>query len=103
MAGRCARARRRRCRTGSARTAGGAPLVVAERDPASTARALGVIYLKDIVKEGIAERFAEMRKMGIRTVMITGDNPLTAKAIADESGVDDFLAEATPEDKMALI
>ena len=68
-----------------------------------TARALGVIYLKDIVKEGIAERFAEMRKMGIRTVMITGDNPLTAKAIADESGVDDFLAEATPEDKMALI
>jgi potassium-transporting ATPase ATP-binding subunit len=62
-----------------------------------------VIYLKDIVKEGIAERFAEMRKMGIRTVMITGDNPLTAKAIADESGVDDFLAEATPEDKMALI
>ena len=69
----------------------------------SRARALGVIYLKDIVKEGIAERFAEMRKMGIRTVMITGDNPLTAKAIADESGVDDFLAEATPEDKMALI
>ena len=68
-----------------------------------TARALGVIHLKDIVKEGIAERFAEMRKMGIRTVMITGDNPLTAKAIADESGVDDFLAEATPEDKMALI
>ena len=67
------------------------------------ARALGVIDLKDIVKEGIAERFAEMRKMGIRTVMITGDNPLTAKAIADESGVDDFLAEATPEDKMALI
>jgi potassium-transporting ATPase ATP-binding subunit len=83
---------------------GGTPLVVAER-PASggPARALGVIYLKDIVKEGIAERFAEMRKMGIRTVMITGDNPLTAKAIADESGVDDFLAEATPEDKMALI
>ena len=62
-----------------------------------------MIHLKDIVKEGIAERFAEMRKMGIRTVMITGDNPLTAKAIADESGVDDFLAEATPEDKMALI
>ena len=72
-------------------------------EPNGTARALGVIYLKDIVKEGIAERFAEMRKMGIRTVMITGDNPLTAKAIADESGVDDFLAEATPEDKMALI
>jgi K+-transporting ATPase ATPase B chain len=81
---------------------GGTPLVVAERAN-GTARALGVIYLKDIVKEGIAERFAEMRTMGIRTVMITGDNPLTAKAIADESGVDDFLAEATPEDKMALI
>jgi potassium-transporting ATPase ATP-binding subunit len=82
---------------------GGTPLVVAERPTSGPARALGVIYLKDIVKEGIAERFAEMRKMGIRTVMITGDNPLTAKAIADESGVDDFLAEATPEDKMALI
>jgi K+-transporting ATPase ATPase B chain len=87
---------------------GGTPLVVAEKGPggpglSGTARALGVIYLKDIVKEGIAERFAEMRKMGIRTIMITGDNPLTAKAIADESGVDDFLAEATPEDKMALI
>ena len=81
---------------------GGTPLVVAEKAN-GTARALGVIYLKDIVKEGIAERFDEMRKMGIRTVMITGDNPLTAKAIADESGVDDFLAEATPEDKMALI
>ncbi|MGN6796260.1 MAG: potassium-transporting ATPase subunit KdpB [Streptosporangiaceae bacterium] len=88
--------------------AGGTPLVVAERIQGQTgesrsARALGVIHLKDIVKEGIAERFAEMRRMGIRTVMITGDNPLTAKAIADESGVDDFLAEATPEDKMALI
>ncbi len=83
-------------------SAGGTPLVVAEREN-GTARALGVIHLKDIVKEGIAERFAEMRRMGIRTVMITGDNPLTAKAIADESGVDDFLAEATPEDKMALI
>jgi K+-transporting ATPase ATPase B chain len=82
--------------------AGGTPLVVAEKAN-GTARALGVIHLKDIVKEGIAERFAEMRKMGIRTVMITGDNPLTAQAIADESGVDDFLAEATPEDKMALI
>jgi K+-transporting ATPase ATPase B chain len=81
---------------------GGTPLVVAERAN-GTARALGVIYLKDVVKEGISERFDEMRKMGIRTVMITGDNPLTAKAIADESGVDDFLAEATPEDKMALI
>jgi potassium-transporting ATPase ATP-binding subunit len=82
--------------------AGGTPLVVAEKAKGK-ARALGVIYLKDIVKEGIAERFDEMRRMGIRTVMITGDNPLTAKAIADESGVDDFLAEATPEDKMALI
>ena len=76
--------------------------MVAERANGTT-KALGVINLKDIVKEGIAERFAEMRTMGIRTVMITGDNPLTAKAIADESGVDDFLAEATPEDKMALI
>ena len=82
--------------------AGGTPLVVAERSEGS-ARALGVIYLKDIIKEGIAERFAEMRTMGIRTVMITGDNPLTAAAIAEEAGVDDFLAEATPEDKMALI
>jgi potassium-transporting ATPase ATP-binding subunit len=82
---------------------GGTPLVVAEKPASGPARALGVIYLKDIVKPGISERFAEMRKMGIRTVMITGDNPLTAKAIADESGVDDFLAEATPEDKMALI
>ena len=82
--------------------AGGTPLVVAEKAN-GTARALGVILLKDIVKEGIAERFEHMRAMGIRTVMITGDNPLTAKAIADESGVDDFLAEATPEDKMALI
>ena len=81
---------------------GGTPLVVAEKAN-GPARALGVIYLKDIVKEGISERFDEMRRMGIRTVMITGDNPLTAKAIADESGVDDFLAEATPEDKMALI
>jgi len=83
--------------------AGGTPLVVAERSGGGEARALGVIHLKDIVKEGIRERFAEMRAMGIRTVMITGDNPLTARAIAEESGVDDFLAEATPEDKMALI
>jgi potassium-transporting ATPase ATP-binding subunit len=82
--------------------AGGTPLVVAEKVN-GTAQALGVIQLKDIVKQGIAERFAEMRAMGIRTVMITGDNPLTARAIAQESGVDDFLAEATPEDKMALI
>jgi potassium-transporting ATPase ATP-binding subunit len=83
--------------------AGGTPLVVAEHVPGEPARALGVIHLKDIVKEGIRERFAELRRMGIRTVMITGDNPLTARAIAQESGVDDFLAEATPEDKMALI
>jgi K+-transporting ATPase ATPase B chain len=81
---------------------GGTPLVVAEKAN-GTAKALGVVYLKDIIKEGIAERFAEMRAMGIRTIMITGDNPLTARAIAEESGVDDFLAEATPEDKMALI
>jgi K+-transporting ATPase ATPase B chain len=83
--------------------AGGTPLVVAERRAGAPGRALGVIYLKDIVKPGIAARFAEMRKMGIKTIMITGDNPLTAKAIAEEAGVDDFLAEATPEDKMALI
>ena len=83
--------------------AGGTPLVVAEKPAQGPAQVLGVIHLKDIVKEGISERFAEMRTMGIKTVMITGDNPLTAKAIADESGVDDFLAEATPEDKMALI
>ena len=78
--------------------AGGTPLVVADNG-----RILGVIHLKDIVKEGIAARFEELRRMGIRTVMITGDNPLTAQAIADEAGVDDFLAEATPEDKMAYI
>jgi K+-transporting ATPase ATPase B chain len=83
-------------------TSGGTPLVVAELHD-GTARALGVVHLKDVVKEGIRERFDEMRRMGIRTVMITGDNPLTARAIADEAGVDDFLAEATPEDKMALI
>jgi K+-transporting ATPase ATPase B chain len=84
-------------------TAGGTPLVVAEFPRGGTARTLGVINLKDVVKEGMRERFAEMRRMGIRTVMITGDNPLTARAIAEEAGVDDFLAEATPEDKMALI
>ena len=84
-------------------TGGGTPLVVAERVEGSPARALGVINLKDVVKEGMRERFDEMRRMGIRTVMITGDNPLTARAIAEEAGVDDFLAEATPEDKMALI
>ncbi|WP_425572784.1 potassium-transporting ATPase subunit KdpB [Nocardioides panacihumi] len=84
-------------------TAGGTPLVVAEHVEGRPARALGVVHLKDIVKEGMRERFDEMRRMGIRTVMITGDNPLTARAIAQEAGVDDFLAEATPEDKMALI
>ncbi|TQS41277.1 potassium-transporting ATPase subunit KdpB [Cryptosporangium phraense] len=83
--------------------AGGTPLVVASRDGSAPARALGVIHLKDVVKSGMKERFDELRRMGIRTVMITGDNPLTAKAIADEAGVDDFLAEATPEDKMNLI
>jgi K+-transporting ATPase ATPase B chain len=78
--------------------AGGTPLVVSENR-----RALGVIYLKDIVKGGISERFAQLRAMGIRTIMITGDNPLTAAAIAREAGVDDFLAQATPKDKMDLI
>jgi K+-transporting ATPase ATPase B chain len=85
---------------------GGTPLVVGEvvrHGDRTIAHVLGVIHLKDVVKPGIRERFDEMRSMGIRTVMITGDNPLTAKAIADEAGVDDFLAEATPEDKMALI
>jgi len=81
---------------------GGTPLVVAESIDGG-ARPLGVIQLKDVVKEGMRERFDQMRAMGIRTVMITGDNQLTAKAIAEEAGVDDFLAEATPEDKMALI
>ncbi|MFF1833014.1 potassium-transporting ATPase subunit KdpB [Streptomyces sp. NPDC058231] len=82
--------------------AGGTPLLVAVDDEHG-ARILGIIHLKDVVKEGMRERFDELRRMGIRTVMITGDNPLTAKAIAEEAGVDDFLAEATPEDKMALI
>ncbi|MFZ0481617.1 MAG: potassium-transporting ATPase subunit KdpB [Terriglobales bacterium] len=77
---------------------GGTPLVVAENQ-----RALGVIYLKDIVKGGMSDRFKQLRAMGIKTVMITGDNPLTAAAIAREAGVDDFLAEATPKDKMDLI
>jgi len=77
---------------------GGTPLAVARND-----RVLGVIHLKDVVKGGIRERFGELRRMGIRTVMITGDNPLTAAAIAAESGVDDFLAQATPEDKLRLI
>ncbi|MDX3239266.1 potassium-transporting ATPase subunit KdpB [Streptomyces sp. ME03-5709C] len=81
---------------------GGTPLVVAVKENGA-ARVLGVIHLKDVVKHGMRERFDQLRRMGIRTVMITGDNPLTARAIADEAGVDDFLAEATPEDKMALI
>jgi K+-transporting ATPase ATPase B chain len=79
-------------------TSGGTPLVVAEG-----VDVLGVVHLKDVVKEGISMRFDQLRRMGIRTVMITGDNPLTAQAIATEAGVDDFLAEATPEDKMRLI
>jgi K+-transporting ATPase ATPase B chain len=79
-------------------SAGGTPLVVAENN-----RVLGVVYLKDIVKGGIKERFAELRSMGIKTIMITGDNPITATAIAAEAGVDDFLAEATPERKLELI
>lgn len=77
---------------------GGTPLVVAKNG-----RVLGVIYLKDIIKDGVKEKFADLRKMGIRTIMITGDNPVTATAIAAEAGVDDFLAEATPEAKLALI
>ncbi|MFJ4796037.1 potassium-transporting ATPase subunit KdpB [Kitasatospora purpeofusca] len=81
---------------------GGTPLLVAVHDRHG-ARALGVVELKDVVKEGLAERFAELRRMGIRTVMVTGDNPLTARAIAAEAGVDDFLAEATPEDKLAYL
>lgn len=78
--------------------AGGTPLVVAKNG-----EVLGVVYLKDIVKNGVKEKFSDMRKMGIKTIMITGDNPLTAAAIAAEAGVDDFLAEATPENKMDLI
>jgi K+-transporting ATPase ATPase B chain len=77
---------------------GGTPLVVAENH-----QVLGVVYLKDIVKGGIKERFIELRRMGIKTIMITGDNPMTATAIAAEAGVDDFLAEATPERKLELI
>ncbi|HTW16700.1 MAG TPA: potassium-transporting ATPase subunit KdpB [Nocardioides sp.] len=82
---------------------GGTPLVIARTDADGRGSVLGVVHLKDVVKEGMTERFAELRSMGIRTVMITGDNALTARAIAEEAGVDDFLAEATPEDKMAYI
>ena len=82
---------------------GGTPLVVAELGPGQPARALGAVHLKDVVKAGMRERFDQMRRMGIRTVMITGDNALTARSIAQEAGVDDVLAEATPEDKIALI
>ncbi|HEU4589199.1 MAG TPA: potassium-transporting ATPase subunit KdpB [Gemmatimonadales bacterium] len=81
---------------------GGTPLVVAERQDGVT-RVLGAVHLKDVLKGGINERFGRLRAMGIRTVMITGDNPLTAAAIAAEAGVDDYLAQATPEDKLALI
>ena len=82
---------------------GGTPLVVGRRSADGIVSLLGVVHLKDVVKDGLSERFGELRSMGIRTVMITGDNPRTAKAIAAEAGVDDFLAEATPEDKLALI
>jgi K+-transporting ATPase ATPase B chain len=82
--------------------AGGTPLAVAEAD-GTDIDVLGVVHLKDVVKEGMRQRFDRLRSIGLRTVMITGDNPLTARAIATEAGVDDFLAEATPEDKMALI
>nr|WP_238600475.1 potassium-transporting ATPase subunit KdpB [Tsukamurella tyrosinosolvens] len=82
---------------------GGTPLVVAYAEPGAAPTLQGVVHLKDVVKAGMRERFAQLREMGIRTVMITGDNPLTAKAIAEEAGVDDYLAEATPEDKLALI
>ncbi len=94
--------------TDAVASSGGTPLVVAVKGPSTgpgtgKEEILGVVHLKDIVKDGLRERFDELRSMGIRTVMITGDNPLTAKAIAAEAGVDDFLAEATPEDKLALI
>lgn len=95
-------------RTQEISRAGGTPLVVAVSRPAqgtrrASTRVLGVVHLKDIIKPGLRERFEQLREMGIRTVMITGDNPLTAAAIAREAGVDDYLAEATPEDKLALI
>ena len=93
-------------RTDAVAESGGTPLVVAVKAAGSDiqdGRILGVVHLKDIVKDGLRERFDELRSMGIRTVMITGDNPLTAKAIAAEAGVDDYLAEATPEQKLELI
>ena len=93
----CSRKRISDIADGISRT-GGTPLVVSDNE-----KVLGVIHLKDIVKGGMRERFAQMRVMGIRTVMITGDNPLTAAAIASEAGVDDFLAQATPRDKLDLI
>ncbi|MFC7430064.1 MULTISPECIES: potassium-transporting ATPase subunit KdpB [unclassified Agrococcus] len=98
-----ATARELEAATDAISSSGGTPLVVAVAPVDGPAHALGVVHLKDVVKAGIAERFAELRAMGIRTVMITGDNPRTAAAIAREAGVDDHLAEATPEDKLALI
>ncbi|PWG60033.1 potassium-transporting ATPase subunit KdpB [Bifidobacterium catulorum] len=83
--------------------AGGTPLVVVKQNADKSIKVLGVVQLKDVVKKGLRERFEDMRKMGIRTVMVTGDNPLTAAAIAKEAGVDDFIAEAKPEDKLAYI
>ena len=77
---------------------GGTPLVVAENG-----KAIGVIELQDIIKPGITERFERLRKMGVKTVMVTGDNPLTAKYIAEKAGVDDYIAEAKPEDKLEYI
>ena len=77
---------------------GGTPLVVAKNH-----QVLGVVHLKDIIKKGVKEKFSALRKMGIKTIMITGDNPMTAAAIAAEAGVDDFLAEATPEGKLQMI
>ena len=87
----------------SVSASGGTPLVVAKKPAGQTPRVLGVLHLKDVVKPGLTERFGQLREMGIKTVMITGDNAVTAAAIAKEAGVDDFLAEATPEDKMRLI
>jgi len=90
-------------RVGSVSRTGGTPLVVAARDRSGAVRILGVVHLKDVVKDGIKERFAELRAMGIRTVMVTGDNRVTAEAIGAEAGVDEVLAEATPEQKLELI